>query len=233
MGKLLAGDCLPVKFWESSGKARGLLIQSLAQWLHAVLDGAWSTSNSKEKRSTKHLTDLSPRCISTRVLRAVAVVVGVMTLTQPASAQQPHSWSERVMAFPYTKRLDTLREAAPPYPGVRYPFSFTYGGQASDALLAAWPMDSGGTNSAAGVSELWRTWTDSVTGLRVRWESRRHRDYADCEWVLFFENTGPRDTPILENVQALDFTFDVPLGAGIMNLALTARVKNGGPRART
>ena len=205
MGKLLAGDCLPVKFWESSGKARGLLIQSLAQWLHAVLDGAWSTSNSKEKRSTKHLTDLSPRCISTRVLRAVAVVVGVMTLTQPASAQQPHSWSERVMAFPYTKRLDTLREAAPPYPGVRYPFSFTYGGQASDALLAAWPMDSGGTNSAAGVSELWRTWTDSVTGLRCGGRAgdigimriasgccfREHRPRTRRSWKMFRRWTSP------------------------------------------
>jgi alpha-galactosidase len=108
-------------------------------------------------------------------------------------------------------RLDMLRKSVPPFPGTRYPFSFIYGGKPSDTLLPTWRAESGSTNSGDAL-ESWRTWTDPETGLRVRWKGRRHRDYADCEWVMFFENTGSQDTPILENVQALNFTIGAPLG---------------------
>ena len=108
-------------------------------------------------------------------------------------------------------RLEELPQAPPPYAGTRYPFSFIYRGESSDALLPAWPFASGSTNSGDGVTASWRTWTDAATGLRVRWEGRSHQGFPDCEWVLYFENTGSHDTPILENIQALDLTLSVPL----------------------
>ncbi|HXP63726.1 MAG TPA: alpha-galactosidase [Dongiaceae bacterium] len=110
-----------------------------------------------------------------------------------------------------TLRLDELPQAPPPDAGGRYPFSFAYHGQSSDTLLPAWSVDSGTTHSSEGVTTSWRAWTDAATGLRVRWESRTHRGFPDCEWVLYFENTGRRDTPIIENIQALDLALAAPL----------------------
>jgi alpha-galactosidase len=110
--------------------------------------------------------------------------------------------------------LGTLRKSVPPFPGTRYPFSFIYDGQPSDVLLPTWRSESGSTNAGAGGLKSWRTWTDPGTGLRVSWEGLRHHDYADCEWVLFFENTGSQDTLILDKVHALNLTVGSPLGQG-------------------
>jgi hypothetical protein len=85
--------------------------------------------------------------------------------------------------------------------------SFTYDGRSSDTLLPGWPIASGRTNLGDGVTTSWRTWTDTATGLRVRRESRSHQEFPDCEWVLYFENTDRRDTPTIENIQALDLTL--------------------------
>ena len=115
-------------------------------------------------------------------------------------------WFERLLAFPYA-----LPQEAPPYVGARYPFSFTYNHQPSDTLLPAWSLASGATNSGDGVRVSWRAWTDPATGLRVRWESRSHQGFPDCDWLLCFENTGSHDTPIIEAVQALDLTLAAPL----------------------
>jgi alpha-galactosidase len=99
-----------------------------------------------------------------------------------------------------TLRLDELPQARPPYSGARYPFSFTYDNKSSDACLPAWRFACASTNAGDGVTALWRTWTDQATGFRVRWEGRSHQGYPDAEWVLYFENTGNRDTPIVEGI---------------------------------
>jgi alpha-galactosidase len=38
----------------------------------------------------------------------------------------------------------------------------------------------------------------------VRWEAVVYHDYPTVEWTLWLENAGPADTPLLENIQALD-----------------------------
>ena len=116
-------------------------------------------------------------------------------------------WFSRLLAFPYTNAVPTV----PALHSSRYPFSFTYNGQPGDTLLPAWPIASGSANSAEDVTASWRAWTDTASGLRVRWESRRHQGFPDCEWVLYFENTGSHDTPIIEDIQALDLTLAAPL----------------------
>jgi hypothetical protein len=55
------------------------------------------------------------------------------------------------------------------------------------------------------------TTTGPATGLRVRFESRCHQGFPDCDWVLYLENTASRDTPVIENIQALDLTVATPL----------------------
>jgi len=123
-------------------------------------------------------------------------------------------WAEATMTLSSGRvvRLDMLRKSAPPFPGTGYPFSFIYGGTPSDELLPNWQTKSGITNAGGGELKLWRTWSDPRTGLRVTWVGLRHQDYADCEWVLYFENTDLRDTAIIEKVQALNFSIGSPLG---------------------
>jgi hypothetical protein len=119
-------------------------------------------------------------------------------------------WFRGLLAFPYTNRLDEL-PLAPPYAGACYPFSFTYNGQPSDTLLPVWSTTSGSNDLGGGVTTSWRAWTDPATGLRVHFESRCHQGFPDCDWLLYFENTGSRDTPVIESIQALDLTVASPL----------------------
>jgi alpha-galactosidase len=89
-----------------------------------------------------------------------------------------------------------LRPAGPP-------FSFVLGGRQSSELLKSWKR----TTEARDLLDEARyhtVWTDSNTGLRVAVEVVVYKRYAAIDWVLRFENAGKLDTPIIENIQALD-----------------------------
>jgi len=96
------------------------------------------------------------------------------------------------------------------------PFSFTYGGQPSAGLLP--PLRGGGTGgwelerSARHLddqrTEHTLTYTDPKTGLVLRCVAVEYHDFPTVEWTLYFQNTGSAETPILENVQALDISLE-------------------------
>ena len=90
------------------------------------------------------------------------------------------------------------------------PFSFVYGGKLSDELLSVWPRTQTTRNLDANRSQRELTWTDSQTGLQVRCISVEYKDFPVAEWTVFFKNTGPANTPILENIQALDISLRHP-----------------------
>jgi alpha-galactosidase len=98
----------------------------------------------------------------------------------------------------------------------RLPFSFTYGGKSSRDLLPAWKEQADAViDTPAGTKQTVR-WTDSKTGLIVAVEVTSFKNFPAVEWLLRFENTGAQDTPILEDVQALDLL----LGTDDINRAL-------------
>ena len=83
------------------------------------------------------------------------------------------------------------------------PFSFRYGGAASTDLLPTWARSvETKAEPTRFVHEV--SWTEVKTGLRVRATVTAFRQYPAVEWVLHFENTGATNTPILEEIQALD-----------------------------
>jgi alpha-galactosidase len=83
------------------------------------------------------------------------------------------------------------------------PFSFSYGGVASPTFLKDWQCTVKTTETLARVvHEV--SWTDPRTNLRVRATVSAFKRYPAVEWVLEFENLGTEDTPLLEQVQALD-----------------------------
>lgn len=83
------------------------------------------------------------------------------------------------------------------------PFSFVYGGVPSSQLFSTWPCKAD-TKTAHGRALHEVQWTDPKSGLKIEATVTTFQRYQAAEWVLRFENTGSQDTPILENVQALD-----------------------------
>ncbi|HQK93195.1 MAG TPA: NPCBM/NEW2 domain-containing protein, partial [Armatimonadota bacterium] len=91
------------------------------------------------------------------------------------------------------------------------PFSFTYGGRPSGELLAAWERTSSSEERADHVFHTVR-WRDPETGLTVTAEVKTFRQTPAAEWVLYFENQGDADTPIIEGIQALDVSLRTGYG---------------------
>lgn len=91
---------------------------------------------------------------------------------------------------------------AGPYPA-ELPFSFRYGGQPSSELLKTWVFR---RESAGNRHTL--IWTDPRTGLEVRAAAVTYERFPVVEWTLHFKNTGTANTPILEDIQALDARFE-------------------------
>ncbi len=87
--------------------------------------------------------------------------------------------------------------------GPAIPFSFRYGQADSATLLAQWPRTVRTTEAPDGRRHE-VTWTDPATGLAVEAAVRVFRQFPAVEWVVYFENRGQKDTPILADIQALD-----------------------------
>ena len=83
------------------------------------------------------------------------------------------------------------------------PFSFVYGGVSSTELLKTWTRAVETKEEGQRVAHTVH-WLDPKTALRVTATVTAFKRYAAVEWLLHFENTGTQDTPILENVQAID-----------------------------
>jgi alpha-galactosidase len=94
-------------------------------------------------------------------------------------------------------------------PNPRLPFSFRSLGMDSHDRMTNWPCrvsDTGG----ADVAKRTLRFEDPDTRLEVRFEVTRFRDYPAVEWVAHLRNNGTNNTPILEDIAALDFRLAVP-----------------------
>jgi len=93
------------------------------------------------------------------------------------------------------------------YQNAAPPFSFTYGSKSSAELLKNWKFDAEHKNIDKDRIAHNLTWRDTDTGLEVRWEGVEYTDFESIEWTIYLTNSGKEDTPILENLQALDGRF--------------------------
>jgi alpha-galactosidase len=91
--------------------------------------------------------------------------------------------------------LDTL-EANP------FPFSFTYQGSNSAGFLQSWMKQ----ESVDGTTTTWR---DPASGLEVRLAASQFTDFPAVEWTLYFKNTSSSNTPLLEQIKAIDAILPV------------------------
>jgi len=86
------------------------------------------------------------------------------------------------------------------------PFSFRFNGRSSTELLPSWHIECRTEQPDAHRTARTLTCTDPETGLVVRCEIIEYADYPAVEWVVHLTNTSVVDTPIIEDVQALDWT---------------------------
>lgn len=87
-------------------------------------------------------------------------------------------------------------------------FSFTYGGKASAQLLNALEQEHLVRKLDDQRTEQTLTYTEPKSGLVIRCVVIEYHDFPVVEWTLYFKNTGSVDTPILENIQALDIGIE-------------------------
>lgn len=87
------------------------------------------------------------------------------------------------------------------------PFSFVYGGTASDRLLPRWTRKHETARLDDVRTQHTLTWNDDRTGLEVRCMAVDYADYPVVEWTVWLRNTGAKDTPILADIQVIDTTF--------------------------
>jgi len=84
------------------------------------------------------------------------------------------------------------------------PFSFTYAGKPSDKFLETWKLERSVHRLDDHRTQYILTYTDPKTGLAVRCVAIAYDDFPTVEWTLYFKNAGTDDTPILQDIQALD-----------------------------
>ncbi|MDH7603007.1 MAG: alpha-galactosidase [Armatimonadota bacterium] len=89
-------------------------------------------------------------------------------------------------------------------------FSFLYDGKPSCELLNRWGKQSRLCQLDSVRKLAIDEWTDRETGLRVTREAIFYSDFPAVDWVVYFENTGSTDTPLIEDIQAADIRIEAP-----------------------
>ena len=84
------------------------------------------------------------------------------------------------------------------------PFSFSYGNRESAKILSAWDRKEDTEKLDAVRTRRTIMWTDSKTGLVLRFIAISYADFPMVEWTLYFKNSGGQETPILSDILPLE-----------------------------
>jgi alpha-galactosidase len=126
-------------------------------------------------------------------------------------------WAQAFCAPPEGRKTKAETKLLPEV--LKPPFSFVFGSRNSAELLPGWKCDVNTSDLDSMRKQQAVTYTDPQTGLTVRAVATLFKDFPAVEWVLYFKNTGPSDTPILEDIQALDSTLRSPDGDPVLHYA--------------
>jgi len=86
------------------------------------------------------------------------------------------------------------------------PFSFTYDGKDSASFISLWQKTEEPATPSPGGKTYHYTYLDPATKLKIAADVRTFSDFDAIEWVLHITNGSTDDSPILENIQALNST---------------------------
>lgn len=95
-----------------------------------------------------------------------------------------------------------------------YPFSFTVAGMTCGEALPTWKQERREATDDQGRRRLEVTWTHPDGALKVTFEAITYNDFSAVDWLLWFENPGSQDSPLIEDALALDWTLTAPMEGG-------------------
>ena len=98
--------------------------------------------------------------------------------------------------LPAAQRIDLTHPAEP--------FSFVYGGNRSQDILPSWKRTEAVNPLSGGRSLRTVTYTDKASGLAVTLETTSFPNRNAVEWLLRMQNTGRRDTPLIEQIRPMN-----------------------------
>ena len=90
------------------------------------------------------------------------------------------------------------------------PFSFVYGGRPSSELIGKWKRTTEEKTIDATKIERTVTLNDPDTKLEIRALFTVYTDTPAVDWTLHFTNRGDKDTPIVEQLHAVDISVPLP-----------------------
>lgn len=93
------------------------------------------------------------------------------------------------------------------------PFSFVYGGRHSSEFIRTWSSRVEDKPAVDGVRRRTLTLNDPETGLEVRAVALIYTDSPGIDWKIYFTNTGSADTPVIEQVRAVDVRISPGIGS--------------------
>ena len=93
------------------------------------------------------------------------------------------------------------------------PFSFVYGGRPSSEFIVGWQREVEDQQLDDGRRRRTLTLTDGETALEVRAVCTIYTDTPGVDWMLHFTNRGAEDTPIIEQVKAVDVAIAPGIGS--------------------
>ena len=92
--------------------------------------------------------------------------------------------------------------------------SFSYSGRSWWSTLPHWSLEDVILPDSEGAKHHHLTAVDMTTGLEVQLDFTAYKDYPMVEWVGILRNTSSQDTPMIENLQAMDLRL--PLNPGMV-----------------
>jgi alpha-galactosidase len=131
------------------------------------------------------------------ILALLAFLSGAVSAVEPSKQEMAQAWNWHLLNF-------SLHRSNGKIP----PVSFSYGGRPATQLLREWKRHVGPDTRVGDKIDRSLLFIDSVSGLEVELKLTAYRDFPAVEWVVYFRNKGTKPTPILENIQPLDFAAD-------------------------
>ncbi len=152
----------------------------------------------------------------------IIVLVNAVLVLASTCVFSPRARGVEPVPEEFKQRSEWVREHFGPKAAL--PISFAYGGKNSSENLRGWtfkelPASQHLITGTPGAVARMITRTEPKTGLLLQIELLEFREHPVVEWVAYFKNTGPKESPLLTDIQALD--LEVPSSApdGIFHYA--------------
>ncbi len=145
-------------------------------------------------------------CSCAAAIAGLALALSAATAPTASEKALCRAWLERNFGTSPEKfaaaPAGSIRRASAP------PFSFDYGGRSSGELLPNWTFAESTERLDAVRPRRTLIWVDPETKLEVRAALVAYEDFPAAEWTVTLRNGGSKDTPLLENILALDTVFE-------------------------